>query len=125
MEDIAPVSHRIERINQLIKEEVGKIILKECDFDKNLLVTITRVDTSSDINYATIFVSVIMKEKEQEVLGELTYNAGAIQHMLIRKLKMKPVPRIRFAIDTTYDVEQRLYDIFETTKKDHDTPTDH
>lgn len=118
MEDIAPRSHRLEKISELIKEEVGKIILKEIDIDKNLLLTVTHVKTSSDLAHATIFISTIVKEKEGEALEELQYNAGAIQYILNRKLRMKPIPRIRFEIDATYEKEQRLYDILAHTEKE-------
>lgn len=125
MEDIAPRTHRVEKISELIKEEVSKIILKELDIDKNILLTVTHVKTSSDLAHATIYVSAILKEKEQEALEELQYNAGAIQHILNRKLRMRPVPRIRFAIDTTYEKEQRLYDILSRTEKEEHDDNDH
>ncbi len=118
MENIAPISHRVEKISELIKEEVGKIILKEVDIDKDILLTVTHVRTSSDLAHATIYISTILKEKEQETLEELQHNAGAIQYILNRKLRMRPVPRIRFAIDATYEKEQRLYDILATTEKE-------
>lgn len=120
MEDIAPRKHRAEKLNELIKEEVSKIILKELDIDKNLLLTVTNVKTSSDLAHATILVSAILKEKEQEILELLQYNAGTIQHLLNRKLRMRPVPRIRFEIDATYEKEQRLYDILAQTEKEND-----
>lgn len=119
MEDIVPRKHRVEKLNELIKEEVSKIILKELDIDKNLLLTVTNVKTSSDLAHATILVSAILKEKEQEILELLQYNAGTIQHLLNRKLRMRPVPRIRFEIDATYEKEQRLYDILAQTEKEH------
>lgn len=125
MEDIAPRNHRLEKISQLIKEEVGKIILKELDIDNNLLLTITQVTTSSDLGHATISVSTILKEREQEMLDELHHRAGDIQYILNRKLRMRPVPRIRFAIDTTYEKEQRLYDILAVTEKEEHDANDH
>lgn len=111
MENIAPQNHRLEKINRLIKEEVSKIILKEFDIDKDLLLTVTQVKTSSDFAHATIYVSTIIKAREQEMLETLEHSAGDIQYVLNRKLRMRPVPRIRFAIDTSYEKEQRLYDI--------------
>lgn len=121
MEDIAPRNHRLEKISQLIKEEVGKIILKELDIDKDLLLTITHVKTSSDLAHATIYISTIIKTREEETLEALKHSAGDIQYILNRKLRMRPVPRIRFAIDTTYEKEQRLYDILaHAEKEEHD-----
>lgn len=125
MENIAPRTHRVEKISELIKEEVAKIILKELDIDKNLLLTVTHVKTSSDLAHATIFISTIVKENEEEILEELQYNAGAIQYILNRKLRMKPVPRIRFAIDVAHEKEQRLYDILARTEKEEHNANDH
>ncbi|MBI5913421.1 30S ribosome-binding factor RbfA [Candidatus Azambacteria bacterium] len=121
MENIAPRNHRVEKINELIKEEISKLILKELDIDKDLLLTVTNVKTSSDLAHATIYISTIIKEREEETLAILRHSAGDIQYMLNRKLRMRPVPRIRFAIDTTYEKEQRLYDILSSTEKEaHD-----
>ncbi|MCR4322875.1 MAG: 30S ribosome-binding factor RbfA [Candidatus Azambacteria bacterium] len=121
MEKRTYTNHRVEKISELIKEEVGKIILKQVDIDKDILVTITHVKTSSDFAYATIYISMFNKEREEEILTMLQHSAGDIQFVLNRKLRMKPVPRIRFALDVTYEKEQRLYDILEHTKKEeHD-----
>lgn len=125
MENIAPANHRVEKINEVIKEEISKIILREIDIDKNILLTVTHVKTSSDLMHATIYISAILKDKEQEALEELQHNAGALQYILNRKLRMKPVPRIRFAIDTTYEKEQRLYDILSHTEKEEHDDNDH
>lgn len=125
MENIAPANHRVEKINEVIKEEISKIILREIDIDKNILLTVTHVKTSSDLMHATIYISAILKDKEQEALEELQHNAGALQYILNRKLRMKPVPRIRFAIDTTYEKEQRLYDILSRTEKEEHDDNDH
>ena len=39
------MSNRIQRVNSLIKDELGKILLREVDFPKDVLVTITGVET--------------------------------------------------------------------------------
>jgi len=63
--------HRIEKVNQLVKEEVGKIILRDLDVSKNTLLTITSTKTSSDLKHATVFISTIDKEKAKSALFEL------------------------------------------------------
>lgn len=111
--------HRLDKINRLIKEEVGKIILKELDMDRNMLVTITQVKTSSDLARATIFFSTLDAAREQEACMILEKSAGDIQFVLHRKLRMRPVPRIRFSVDAGAKVEQRLYDILSPSHNDH------
>ena len=111
-------ARRLDKINQLLQEEIGKIILRELDLDKNILVTITRVDTSSDLAHATAFFSTLARDKEEEALAALTHSVSDIQHVLNRKLRMRPVPKIRFAIDISFKKEQRLYDILSTSHDD-------
>ena len=91
--------------------------MKELDIDKDLLLTVTDVKISSDLAHATIFISTIIKAREEETLAALRHSAGDIQYILNRKLRMRPVPRIRFAIDATYEKEQRLYDILSHAEK--------
>jgi len=110
--------HRLEKINQLLKEEIGRIILKELDIGKQLFITVTRVETSSDIAHATIFLSTLVRTRKKEALLTLQKNAGNIQYILNRKLRMRPVPKIRFALDTIFKNEQRLHDILSTSHDD-------
>jgi len=109
--------HRIEKVNQLVKEEVGKIILRDLDVSKNTLLTITSTKTSSDLKHATVFISTIDKEKAKSALFELEKNVYDIQHTLNRKLRMRPVPKIKFAIDKAFEKEQKLYEILSDIKK--------
>ena len=43
------MSNRILRLNRLFEEELGKIILREIEFPFGAVVTITRIETSSDL----------------------------------------------------------------------------
>lgn len=110
--------HRLDKINRLIKEEVGKIIIKELDMDKDMLVTVTRVKTSSDLAHAAVFFSTLSAAREQEAQAILQKSAGDIQFVLNRKLRMRPVPKIRFTVDASTKVEQRLYDILSASHDD-------
>jgi len=44
-----------KKVNELLKRELGKIILKEGNFPKNVLVTITQVQTSKDLREVKVF----------------------------------------------------------------------
>lgn len=91
--------HRKERLNSLIREELSKIIIKELEFD-GALVTITEVETSGELDSAIINFSVIPINKSKDVLKILNSNAGRLQHFLIKKMRIKFCPRIKFKIDT-------------------------
>lgn len=99
---------RLEQVNALILEELGKIVDKNIDMPAEALVTLTHVITSPDKHYADVFISVMPLDKEKEVLEIFALRVGDIQHMLNRKLRMRPVPRIKFVVDTGEKKRERI-----------------
>lgn len=95
------MSHRIFQINELVKQELGKLILTELEFPQGCLVTITKVDTSKDLRQAKIWLSVLPAYLIKKVLAKLSANVGHLQFLLNKKLSMKPLPRLKFLIDDT------------------------
>ena len=93
------MSLRIEKVNKLIKQEVGKIILSEINFPKDVMVTVVKVEVSKDLRYADVFVSVFPFRKKEEAKEMLKENIYFMQKILNKRLFMKPLPRIRFVID--------------------------
>lgn len=93
-----PKVPRGEKLNMLLRDELGNIIDREIEFPQSSMVTLTHVVTSSDLRYATVFLSVLNGENTH-VLEILEKNVYHIQQRLNKALRMRPVPRIRFAID--------------------------
>ncbi len=107
---------RITRINELIKRELGKIILREIDFPRGILVTLTNVDTASDLQETKVFFSVFPETEKQNALKILKYNVGFLQHLLNRTLRMRPVPKIIFQHDKELSEAQKVEQIIEKVK---------
>ena len=91
------MKHRVERVNNLIQEELSKIIVKELEFPA--LVTITEVETSKDLLRALVRFSVLPSEKSEEIFKILNKNLRHLQYLLIKKINIKPMPQISFEID--------------------------
>ena len=87
---------RVKRVNDLIQEELGKIILKEMDFPQGSLVTITRVETAANFQTTKIFVSCLPDGFADKVMRILKRNIYDIQQMLNKVLRMRPIPKIIF-----------------------------
>ena len=75
------------------------ILEREIEFPENILVTITNVITSHDMYYAEVLISILGKEIK-EALEILSKNIYHIQQKLNKKLRIRPVPKIHFEIDT-------------------------
>jgi ribosome-binding factor A len=89
---------RSQRVESLIKDQLGLIIGRELEFN-GALVTIMEVDVDKKMERAKIRVSVIPSSAEAAALHELERNAGQLQHLLLKKINIKPMPRIMFEID--------------------------
>ncbi len=95
-----PSPRRIEKLNMLLLEELSKIIDREIEFSDGALVTVTRVSVSSDCNFADVFFFFLWgKGREQKTLAILQKNVYAVQRLLRKAVRMRPVPKIRFLID--------------------------
>ena len=89
---------RIEKINMLLKEVLAGIIDREVEFPQGSLVTLTRVSVSSDGRYASAFFSAFGVSQDA-MLELLKKNMYTIQQLINKKLRMRPVPQIHFALD--------------------------
>lgn len=112
------MSQRIEKINELVKQEVGKALLSEMNFPLDVLVTIISTSVSKDLRYADVFISVLPFEKKDEVKKALKENIYFIQKKINKKLVMKPLPRIVFKIDETGVHVQKIDELIRKIHKD-------
>ncbi len=102
------MSERIKKINSLIKKELGKIILKELSLAKNILVTVTEVETSKDLSQSKVFISVFPEKEAKKVLVALNREIYNIQQILNKRLEIKFVPKIEFFEDKELQREQKV-----------------
>lgn len=90
------MTKRILRVNQVLKEELGKIISKEIELPENVFCTITRVETLPNLQQARVYVSVMPDNAFKKVAVELQRHIFHLQHFLNEKFVMRPVPKIIF-----------------------------
>ena len=111
------MSNRIPRVNQLIKEELSQIILKEIEFPQDVLATITRVETSANLIESNVWISVLPEEKLKRILEILNKNIYFLQQKLNKRLKMRPIPRIKFLKERKTAEAGKIEEILEGLKK--------
>ncbi|MCX6765187.1 MAG: 30S ribosome-binding factor RbfA [Candidatus Nealsonbacteria bacterium] len=108
---------RLLRLNELLKEEIGYILLREIGFD-DALVTITRVSCSTNGIEASVFVAVIPDEKMDSVFATLRHEVYSIQQMINRKLRMRPIPKIKFIKEKNAKEAEKVEGILAELKKE-------
>lgn len=91
--------HRLERVNELIRRELGDLLRREMIFDAQL-VTIQQVDVTPDLKHAHIYMSVIgSTEQARHVITQLKGMRGQLQYLLSRRVIIKYTPQLHFKLD--------------------------
>lgn len=90
---------KIERINHMIMEEVSKILMLEVKDERFKFVTVTDCDTSSDLSYCKIYVTVLEQEKKEETLKALNNASSFIRGELAKRIEIRHIPELKFIYD--------------------------
>ena len=112
---------RIQRINSLLKEVISDVIRLELKhYELPELLTITNVETSKDLQYAKVFVSLINGSEEEKafLIEELQKCGPTIARMARKKVVMRYFPILTFKIDNTLDEYMKINDLLEGVKRD-------
>lgn len=92
--------HRLDRVNEVIRRELGEMIRKEFVFDAQL-VTIQQVDCTPDLKHAHIYLSVIGTDAQRDkALHELQHRRTQLQYAISRRVTLKYTPQLHFKLDT-------------------------
>ena len=93
-------SNRIGRINEEIQRELADLLreLKDPRVHKTML-SITRVETTPDLRYAKVYVSLLDKEFTKETLAGLKSSAGYLRRELGRSLQLRYTPELQWQPD--------------------------
>lgn len=108
---------RIEQVNELIQEELALAIARDADID-NALVTISYVDCSPDLNIAKIGVSVLPDRFAGSVLDKLRRMSSHLSHILLKKTKLRHIPKFVWQNDVTERNAAVIEDVFKQIKEE-------
>jgi len=110
------MKNRIDRINSLIQEKISIILRKEL-FVKDALITVQGVETSKDLKYTKIKVSVIPFKESQRALKIIDKQLPKLQRILNKEITIKFVPQMRFVLDKIEEKVSRVEEILRSLKK--------
>ena len=90
--------NRIGRINEEIQRELSALIrqLKDPRVNTVGMVSVTRVDTSADLRYAKVYVSVLDKSREKDALKGLKSASGFLRREIGGALRLRYTPELQF-----------------------------
>jgi ribosome-binding factor A len=95
------MSERTIKLNKLIKKNLSDIFLKELNLKSGIFLTIAKVDTSPDLRYARVSLSIFPYSEANYAVKTIRKEIFSIQGALNKKLQMRPFPRLEFKLDST------------------------
>lgn len=94
------MAHRLEKIQELLHHEVAGLLQRDFAF-AGVLLTVTGAKISSDGQHAAIFFSVFPENERERIAQILEESIFRIQQVINRRMRMRPVPKLRFVPDNS------------------------
>ena len=105
-----------ESVRAVLAEAIGELKDPRIGF-----VTVTGVETASDLRHATVFVSVLGSDRKREQsLAGLEAAHGVLQKKLAAELKLKRTPQLTFQYDPSVERGVRMSKLIDELVTDHD-----
>jgi ribosome-binding factor A len=103
------VTQRPNRIDELLRQEIGSIVSREVADPRIGFATITRVETTPDLRHARVWVSVIGQPEERTgTIAALGRAMPFVRHELGRTLRLKRIPDLHVELDDTAERGTRV-----------------
>ena len=105
-------SRRPNKVGELIKEEISRMLLSEVKDPRIGFVTLTKVKVSRDLRFVKVWFSVLGDQSaREECLRGLNSATGFVRRELGRRLRFRYVPEIVFSFDPSLEYMGRLAEL--------------
>ncbi|MCR4284302.1 MAG: ribosome-binding factor A [Parcubacteria group bacterium] len=98
------MSLRQEKVNSLIRNLAAKFLSRE--LDRKTLVSVTRIEITSDLKSATVFIIVFPEKEEDKILEKI--RPGEFRGFVKENMKTKFLPTFEFRIDESLKKERKM-----------------
>ena len=118
-------SNRIAIINEEIQKELSALLRNVKDPRvQDVMISITRVETTPDLRYTKVYVSFLQEEKAQEAMKGLKSAAGFLRRQLGSNLRLRSAPEIVWSLDDSITYGARMLGLINSLGVKHDEDTD-
>src|SRR5215468_10513824 len=112
---------RLERVNQLIKEEISLLLQRELKDPRLGFATVTDVDVTPDLKLARVYVSVLGQDSQWVSTFQALQSArGFVWNWLRRHLDLRVTPEIVFRPDRSMEHAAHIQSLLADLRAQHD-----
>lgn len=110
---------RFDRIDEEMKKEISNIISYEIK-DPNVtgLISVTRVNVTTDLKYAKVYVSILNAKNTKATLAGLKKASGFVRTEVAKRINLRTTPEIIFELDDSMEYGARIDSILKEVMKD-------
>ena len=111
-------AERMDQVNSLLQQQISSVIAREVEFPDKMFATIQRVETSRDLRFAKVFVSIIPFEKRKDGLKILVTSRKHIATEVGAHVELRSTPKIIFVLDETSETASEIEAVLDKIKKE-------
>ena len=105
-------SKRINGINQEIQRELSDLLRTVKDPRvQDVMISITRVETTPDLRYTKVYVSFLQENKVADAMAGLRSAAGFLRRQLAQNLQLRYAPEIQWALDDSITYGAKMLEL--------------
>lgn len=109
---------RQDKVSDLIKDEICRLLLREVRDPRIGFVTITGASASPDLRSVVVFVSVLGEPAAREgALKALNSAAGFFKRSLFHNLRLRYAPAVSFRLDDSLERGERIDKVLRTIQE--------
>ncbi len=103
------MSQRTDRVDELLRQEIGAIVTRDVADPRVGFATITKVETTPDLRHAKVWVSVIGQPSERHAtIAALGRAMPFVRHELGKTLRIRRIPDLHVQLDDTAERGTRV-----------------
>jgi ribosome-binding factor A len=110
-------TRRQKKVASLIKEEISRLLIEGIQNSTSGLITVTRVEMTSDLKTAHVYLSTFGYKEKEKILDLLNRKTGYMRKSIASKVKLKYNPLLFFSYDPGPDYETKIDKLIESIKK--------
>ena len=93
------MSIKIDRLNNIMVENIGKIIRTEIKDERINFATVTAVKVTNDLSFAKVYITVLNESEKDNVIKLLNKASNFIERELSKRIDIRKMPDITFVYD--------------------------
>ena len=113
------MGHRVNRVGEQMKKEIGDIISRKIKDPRVGFVTVTDVQVTGDLQQAKVYISVLGDEQQREdTLKGLAKAKGFIRTEIGQRIRLRKTPELIFEFDETMAYGNRINSLIHELQRD-------